>query len=436
MDWEGPLCRCSVHCEGECSYQGHCSGNCSEGWFGSSCHQKCSSHCKRCEESPYNCTECYHGYPPLCSSEKLYISEETMTMMMAGGGIILVLVLITICIIIIIRKLCQSSNQGDTYGFIETQDIELEPMSQTNPYADLESAQYINDSNRMTVDEFILNVHHKKLNHAFRREFKKIPYRMNESYYAAIDPKNKSRNRYKKVYPYDSSRVVLDTSDFPGSSDYINACFVHGFHKQRAYIASQGPFTEETVLDFWRMVWQMRSVKIVMLTNLTEEGNMKCLKYWPNTEALIGPFLIKTERQNTCRRYIIRHIKLKLGIEERVVKQYQYTAWYTTRVPNNVDSLLLFRNLVMSDVSDDDGPIIVHCSAGVGRTGTFIALDYLLDEGISTGYLDVVGYIQILRQQRAYAVQSTDEYIFLHDALVEGFTSKHENRSIEIADEL
>ncbi|XP_062588076.1 receptor-type tyrosine-protein phosphatase kappa-like [Saccostrea cucullata] len=238
------------------------------------------------------------------------------------------------------------------------------------------------------------------------------------------------------VFVDDSSRVVLDTSDFPGSSDYINACFVHGFHKQRAYIASQGPFTEETVLDFWRMVWQMRSVKIVMLTNLTEEGNMKCLKYWPNTEALIGPFLIKTERQNTCRRYIIRHIKLKLGIEERVVKQYQYTAWYTTRVPNNVDSLLLFRNLVMSDVSDDDGPIIVHCSAGVGRTGTFIALDYLLDEGISTGYLDVVGYIQILRQQRAYAVQSTDEYIFLHDALVEGFTSKHENRSIEIADEL
>ncbi|XP_048759016.2 uncharacterized protein LOC125668708 isoform X2 [Ostrea edulis] len=432
--WGGPLCRCSEFCDGECSDQGECFGNCSAGWFGSNCHHQCSPHCKHCLESADNCTECHHGEPPHCSDVKLYISEETMTMMMASSGGIILLVLIAICIIIVIRKLCSNSTR-DTYGIIDDQNIELEPMHQPNPYSDLECPQYINDSHRVSVDEFILTVHHKKLNNSFQREFKKIPYHMTESCSAALDPKNKSRNRYKKVYPYDASRVVLDTFNCPGSTDYINACFVHGFERQRAYIAAQGPFTEDTVIDFWRMVWQMKTAKIVMLTNVTENGQMKCVKYWPSNEASIGPFLIKTERHNTYRRYTIRHIKLKMGIEERDVTQFQYTAWYTTNVPTNIDSVLLFRNLIMSDISNDSGPLVVHCSAGVGRTGTFIALDYLLQEGLVTGSVDVIGYIKTLRQQRPYAVQSTDEYIFLHDALVEGLSSVHENRTIEIADE-
>uniref|UniRef100_K1QCY5 Receptor-type tyrosine-protein phosphatase kappa n=1 Tax=Magallana gigas TaxID=29159 RepID=K1QCY5_MAGGI len=184
---------------------------------------------------------------------------------------------------------------------------------------------------------------------------------MTDSYDAAVDPKNKYRNRYKNVYPYDFSRVVLDTSDIAGSGDYINACFVH----------------------------------------------MKCLRYWPNTETRIGPFFIRTENHNTSRRYTIRHITIRKGIEVRHVTQYQYTDWLTTRVPANVDSILMFRNLINCDISDTDGPIIIHCSSGTGRTGTFIALDYLLTEGTETGTVDVEGCIRALREQRAYAVQSS-----------------------------
>nr|XP_022313204.1 uncharacterized protein LOC111118170 [Crassostrea virginica] len=430
-DRKGPTCSCSKHCMGDCSEDGTCPGNCTNGWFGSDCLQKCSDRCKHCIASADNCTECVYGIPPRCISS-FFISEETMTMMMVGGGGILLMVLIFICIVVIIKRLCISP-RIHSYGFIETQDVQMEPMEQSNPYSNPEQEdEYINTANRLSVDEFILGVQHKKLNYGFRREFKKISYTMNDSFDAAIDPKNKSRNRYKNIYPYDFSRVVLDTSDVAGSSDYINACFVHGFERQRFFIAAQGPFTEETVMDFWRMVWQMGSVKIVMLTNLTEAGKMKCVKYWPNTQTLLGPYQIRMERQNTSRRYILRHIKIKKGIEERQVTQYQYTDWYTTQVPSSVDSVLMFRNLIMSDVTENDGPIIVHCSAGTGRTGTFIALDYLLREGLETGTVDVVAFIRALRQQRAYAVQSTDEYIFLHDALVEGFSSAYENGTFEI----
>lgn len=425
-------CQNGTLCGKDCSENGDCLRQCTEGLFGSNCDKNCSTHCKNCLLSADNCTECYHGIPPYCSNKSQLTSEQTMTMMVAGGGGLLILTFLFICFLNIIRRLCVTP-PIHSYGFIETQDNEMLPLPHSHQYTDPEPPDdYINTSHRLSVDEFLICVPHKKLNHGLQREFKRIPHTMTDSYDAAVDPKNKSRNRYKNVYPYDFSRVVLDTSDIAGSGDYINACFVNGLEKRRAYIAAQGPFTEETVLDFWRMIWQMRSVKIVMLTNLLENGKMKCIRYWPNTETRIGPFIIRTENHNTSRRYTIRHITIRKGIEVRHVTQYQYTDWFTTRVPANVDSILMFRNLLNCDISDTDGPIIIHCSSGTGRTGTFIALDYLLYEGTKTGTVDVEGCIRALRQQRAYAVQSTDEYVFLHDALFEGFSCAQENGIFEM----
>ncbi|XP_031751448.1 receptor-type tyrosine-protein phosphatase delta isoform X45 [Xenopus tropicalis] len=235
---------------------------------------------------------------------------------------------------------------------------------------------------------------------------------------------NKPKNRYANVIAYDHSRVLLSAIEGIPGSDYINSNYIDGYRKQNAYIATQGPLPE-TFGDFWRMMWEQRTATIVMMTKLEERSRIKCDQYWPSrgteTYGLIQITLLDTVELAT---YTVRTFALyKNGSsEKREVRQFQFTAWPDHGVPEHPTPFLAFLRRVKTCNPPDAGPMVVHCSAGVGRTGCFIVIDAMLERIRHEKTVDIYGHVTLMRAQRNYMVQTEDQYIFIHDALLEAVT--------------
>ncbi|XP_065307703.1 tyrosine-protein phosphatase Lar-like isoform X3 [Dermacentor albipictus] len=232
---------------------------------------------------------------------------------------------------------------------------------------------------------------------------------------------NKPKNRYANVVAYDHSRVVLQPIEGIPGSDYINANYCDGYRRRNAYIATQGPLPE-TCSDFWRMVWEQHSVTIVMMTKLEERTRVKCDQYWPSrgSEAY-GLMEVTLEDVQELATYCIRTFSLKRSgyLERREVRQFQFTAWPDHGVPDHPTPFLMFLKRVRTMNPPEAGPLIVHCSAGVGRTGCFVVIDSMLERMRHEGTVDIYGHVTCLRAQRNYMVQTEDQYLFIHDALLE-----------------
>ncbi|XP_069561228.1 receptor-type tyrosine-protein phosphatase delta-like isoform X21 [Brachyistius frenatus] len=232
---------------------------------------------------------------------------------------------------------------------------------------------------------------------------------------------NKPKNRYANVIAYDHSRVLLSAIDGIPGSDYINANYIDGYRKQNAYIATQGSLPE-TFGEFWRMIWEQRSAIVVMMTKLEERSRVKCDQYWPTrgteTYGLIQVTLLDTVELAT---YCVRTFALfKNGSsEKREVRQFQFTAWPDHGVPEHPTPFLAFLRRVKACNPPDAGPMVVHCSAGVGRTGCFIVIDAMLERIKHEKTVDIYGHVTLMRAQRNYMVQTEDQYVFIHDALQE-----------------
>ncbi|XP_078525689.1 receptor-type tyrosine-protein phosphatase S isoform X2 [Lissotriton helveticus] len=232
---------------------------------------------------------------------------------------------------------------------------------------------------------------------------------------------NKPKNRYANVIAYDHSRVILLPIEGIIGSDYINANYIDGYRKQNAYMATQGSLPE-TFGDFWRMVWEQRSATVVMMTKLEEKSRIKCDQYWPSrgaeTYGMIQVTLLDTiELATFCVRTFSLH---KNGSsEKREVRQFQFTAWPDHGVPEYPTPFLAFLRRVKTCNPPDAGPIVVHCSAGVGRTGCFIVIDAMLERIKHEKTVDIYGHVTLMRSQRNYMVQTEDQYSFIHDALLE-----------------
>ncbi|XP_042185061.1 receptor-type tyrosine-protein phosphatase F isoform X5 [Oncorhynchus tshawytscha] len=235
---------------------------------------------------------------------------------------------------------------------------------------------------------------------------------------------NKPKNRYANVISYDHSRVVLTSVDAVPGSDYINANYIDGYRKQNAYIATQGPLPE-TLSDFWRMVWEQRAHTIVMMTRLEEKSRVKCDQYWPvrgtETYGMIQVSMLDTVELAT---YSVRTFALyKNGSsEKREIRQFQFMAWPDHGVPEYPTPILAFLRRVKACNPPDAGPMVVHCSAGVGRTGCLIVIEAMLERMKHEKSVDIYGHVTCMRAQRNYMVQTEDQYVFIHEALLEAAT--------------
>ncbi|XP_023931632.1 receptor-type tyrosine-protein phosphatase T isoform X4 [Lingula anatina] len=257
----------------------------------------------------------------------------------------------------------------------------------------------------------------------FKQEYELLPSGFIAQHDVASKIENKHKNRYGNIIAYDHSRVVLEPYEGDPLSDYINANYIDGYKDSKAYIATQGP-SKVTLADWWRMIWQENVSTVVMVTNLVEGGRAKCEQYWPrNDKTTYGEITVEVKQVEIIADYTIRTFELNKGNESKVVKQFHFTTWPDHGVPIFATSLLAFHRKVKAYHTPQLGPMVLHCSAGVGRSGTFIALDYLLDQAKVEGVVDIFNTVHLMRKQRVKMIQTLEQYIFLHDALLEALLS-------------
>uniref|UniRef100_A0A8C9A577 Tyrosine-protein phosphatase non-receptor type 12 n=1 Tax=Prolemur simus TaxID=1328070 RepID=A0A8C9A577_PROSS len=233
-------------------------------------------------------------------------------------------------------------------------------------------------------------------------------YRTEKIYPTATGEKeeNVKKNRYKDILPFDHSRVKLTLKTPSQDSDYINANFIKGVYGPKAYVATQGPLAN-TVIDFWRMIWEYNVVIIVMACREFEMGRKKCERYWPlygEDPITFAPF--------------------KISCESRRLYQFHYVNWPDHDVPSSFDSILDMISLMRKYQEHEDVPICIHCSAGCGRTGAICAIDYtwnLLKAGKIPEEFNVFNLIQEMRTQRHSAVQTKEQYELVHRAIAQLF---------------
>ncbi|XP_070710307.1 receptor-type tyrosine-protein phosphatase R [Pempheris klunzingeri] len=254
--------------------------------------------------------------------------------------------------------------------------------------------------------------------HKLHAEFAEIPMNF-------IDPKeldipnHGTKNRYKTILPNPHSRVILKSKSCNDLlSSYINANYIRGYlGDNKAFIATQGPMVN-TVNDFWQMAWQEEAPVIVMITKLKEK-NEKCVLYWPEKRGIYGKVEVLVNSVRECEHYTTRSLTLKCGNQTRVLQHYWYTSWPDHKTPDSTMPLLQ----LMADVETDRqtaasmGPVIVHCSAGIGRTGCFIATTIGCRQLQLEGVVDVLSITCQLRADRGGMIQTGEQYEFVHHAL-------------------
>ncbi|ESO00970.1 hypothetical protein HELRODRAFT_192507 [Helobdella robusta] len=297
----------------------------------------------------------------------------------------------------------------------------------------------------IAISEFASHVNRMKLNggHLFSLEYESIDPAQQFTWESSSMECNKHKNRYANVVAYDVSRVILKPIDGVADSDYINANYMDGYKKHNAYIATQGPLPE-TFDDFWRMVWQEGSDVIVMVTKLEERNRIKCNQYWPmRGSEMFGDIEVVLMESVELAHYTIRTLHITKTsnsnpaepIGRREIKHYQYTSWPDHGIPDECTTFIMFVEKVKSHHHhlqqqhhvSSGGPVVVHCSAGVGRTGVYIVVDSMIERindhtnssSSSSATIDIYGHTTCLRSQRNYTVQTEDQYIFIHEVLRE-----------------
>ncbi|MED6289533.1 hypothetical protein CHARACLAT_003797, partial [Characodon lateralis] len=240
---------------------------------------------------------------------------------------------------------------------------------------------------------------------------------------SALLPENRGKNRYNNILPYDSTRVKLSYVDDDPCSDYINASYIPGNNFRREYIATQGPLPG-TKDDFWKMVWEQNVHNVVMVTQCVEKGRVKCDHYWPFDQDPLyyGDLIVQMLSESVLPEWTIREFRICCEQQLsfiRLVRQFHYTVWPDHGVPESTQSLIQFVRTVRDYVNrtPGSGPTVVHCSAGVGRTGTFIVLDRVLQQLDTRDTADIYGVVFDLRLHRSHMVQTEGQYLYLHQCI-------------------
>uniref|UniRef100_A0A8C7EFK9 protein-tyrosine-phosphatase n=1 Tax=Nothoprocta perdicaria TaxID=30464 RepID=A0A8C7EFK9_NOTPE len=256
--------------------------------------------------------------------------------------------------------------------------------------------------------------------YGFKEEYESFFEGQSAPWDSAKKDENRMKNRYGNIIAYDHSRVRLQPIEGETNSDYINGNYIDGYHRPNHYIATQGPM-QETIYDFWRMVWHENTASIIMVTNLVEVGRVKCCKYWPDDTEIYKDIKVTLIETELLAEYVIRTFAVeKRGAHEiREIRQFHFTGWPDHGVPYHATGLLGFVRQVKSKSPPNAGPLVVHCSAGAGRTGCFIVIDIMLDMAEREGVVDIYNCVRELRSRRVNMVQTEEQYVFIHDAILE-----------------
>uniref|UniRef100_A0A2C9LLG6 protein-tyrosine-phosphatase n=1 Tax=Biomphalaria glabrata TaxID=6526 RepID=A0A2C9LLG6_BIOGL len=282
---------------------------------------------------------------------------------------------------------------------------QCESLSRTNlneSYSNMEEVPVQQLPTSISVKDLGLYIytHNSKF---FQDEFKRIPEPANVTYKVGLSKQNNRKNRYKDIIPYDHSRVHLQALNEP-EDDYINASYVRDHQNRHKYIATQGP-NFVSLNDFIRMLWEQKVEQVVMLTHLDEYSKEKCEQYWPTSGTKeYGTIEVRLTHTKNFTNYIVRYLELVKDQEAHKVTQYHYISWPDHGVPSSPWALVEFEQRVSALKTST--PLVVHCSAGVGRTGTFIALLNIMQQAEQTGQVDIFSTVVKLRQDRLLMVQT------------------------------
>ncbi|CAJ0962098.1 unnamed protein product, partial [Mesorhabditis belari] len=239
---------------------------------------------------------------------------------------------------------------------------------------------------------------------------------------------NPTKNRYPDVQCFEDTRVKL-TPELPGEGDYIHAnwCKLEGHEK--VYIATQAP-TEATIVDFWRMCWEHEVVTIVQLCKISEASRQKCSQYWPEKQGDFknyGKFFVNNKKVEVEEKFTSLTIELlpEGCSDSRIIKLIQFGQWPDHGVPLKGITVLRFLRLIATGDKLITGNIVVHCSAGIGRTGTIILIDWVLQRLFNGEGADVMDLFRKLRNQRAHAIQNEAQYLFVYTTVLDYISTKY-----------
>nr|KAI8754701.1 receptor-type tyrosine-protein phosphatase alpha-like [Biomphalaria glabrata] len=434
--------RCSSHCvnnicmpaNGTCyggceaGYQlPDCTKVCNESMYGQDCSFLCDLNCLNgiCNnvDGSCNCVAGTEGDACIQESQGPSVSVGVIVGPIVAG---IVVILIIIAIVILWRRTRTAKPRRELNGHLNLAVLNKD-LYKSSP-DDMSNAEKefteLNHHYSMIKDDKMdtliaiesLNSFIKSKNNDFyKTQFERIPAATNVTQEIGLNKENKQKNRYKNICPYDHSRVHLNINTERNEMDYINASYIRGFNSEVKFIAAQGP-QKATINDFIRMLWEQKVDVVVMLTDLVEGTKVKCEKYWPDSDKMqFGYIKVKLGSTQVFADYTIRKLELsKKGEVGHIFTQFHFTSWPDKGVPSTQWSLVDVEQRVTSIPTNK--PIVVHCSAGVGRTGTFIALYNIMRQAEETGLVDFFKTVSKLREDRIFMVQTLSQYEFLHKA--------------------
>ncbi|CAH2277884.1 receptor-type tyrosine- phosphatase beta isoform X1 [Pelobates cultripes] len=349
-------------------------------------------------------TDTYFSLPITTEAEPLVGVVEGIS-----AGLFLVVMLIGVTSLLICRHKCRRENNQDS--------INARLRGERSSSVHLTVGHRGNRKTSSPIKTIQFEVHFTKLqadsNYLLSEEYEDLKdIGRNQSFDTALLPENRGKNRYNNILPYDSTRVKLSNVDDDPCSDYINASYTPGNSFRREYIATQGPLPG-TKDDFWKMVWEQNVHNVVMVTQCVEKGRVKCDHYWPFDQDSLyyGDLIVQMLSESVLPEWTIREFRICTEDQldaARVVRHFHYTVWPDHGVPETTQSLIQFVRTVRDYInrSPGTGPTTVHCSAGVGRTGTFIALDRILQQMDTNDSVDIYGAVYDLRLHRVHMVQT------------------------------
>ncbi|XP_061165539.1 receptor-type tyrosine-protein phosphatase gamma-like [Saccostrea echinata] len=456
-----------------------CDQECDQSFYGQQCNISCSEYCKGrlCNPTTGQCDGCIDGRSGFfCETEVIVntagavVSEEAPFLMIgaAFGALVLILLVLLIICLIVRRKRRLDTKTEDAIGlqtqitpmserkvnyYLEQIDQEgkgdqanvyynvsyvvnseeQEELEQEDTESEIETGDDLQEIELLSenlgdipvkeLHDYILRKH-ENIDEGFKAEFKALPEGdINRCSVGSLE-KNILKNRFKNTLPYDHSRVILTD---PYGEDYINANFIPSMLKEKEYIACQGP-KAITVKDLWRMIWQENVTNVVMLTGIIEGQKRKCEQYWPNQGRTIiyGKLAVTNKLEVVYACYTVRNLEVRNTQDKnatlRAFTHFHFTGWPDHGVPST-SQLLSFYFKVREQIAKDKQrrPLVVHCSAGVGRTGTFIAIDALVQYGLKTGSVNITKYVSVMRRERMHMIQTSGQYITVYKCLDEYF---------------